>query len=390
MFCTVDLSRRGIDLEGVTVGASVPLRAAQLSLWRPDEDEPASSVSPEDWTLRDFLDDWFRPNYLEVKGRGAYNDYAAAVEWWEAVTANPRLASVTQTAAGAAVKGLRVAVSPRTKKPLAGRYQVKVITHWRVLFAHAGPRFGRKGAYAGLLAEAPWFDLPACKRAPKATWDYAEARRIAAAAGGMVRPVLPGVCSAGDWWRLLLATLYYFGLRDGQAIGLRLGQLRAARDGWTLEVDSVEKTGKQLVRRCPDQWLAAVQAVHGPGPWIDDAPLLPWPLASRGKSRALSESTKASQLVRWHGSPAMSRRARKLARPQQTLQDLAGLPLDRHFELHAWRRLHVRLRTESGAAEAIAAGIGAAQHTDAAVTRNHYYDGDEGTPLVIAARFPLF
>jgi integrase len=389
MFCTLDLSRRGIDREGVTVGASVPLRTTQLALWRPEEDEPALAVSPEDWTLRNFLDDWFRPNYLDVKGRGAYGDYASAVEWWEAVTDNPRLAIVSQTAAGAAVKGLRVAVSPRTKKPLAGQYQVKIITHWRVLFAHAGPRYGRKGAYAGLLPEAPWFDLPACKRAPKQAWDYAEARRIAAAAGAMVRPVLPGV-APGDWWRLLLGTLYYFGLRDGQALELRLGQLRTGRDGWVLEVNEVQKTGKQLIRRCPRQWLEAVQAVHGPGPWLADSPLLPWPLASRGATRQLADKTKASTLVRWHGSPAMSRRARKLARPQNTLQDLAGLPLERHFEIHAWRRLHVRLRTESGAAEAIAAGSGAAQHTDAAVTRNHYYDGDEGTPLVIEARFPLF
>lgn len=367
--------------EGVTVGA-------QLALWRPEEEEVAAPPPAVEWRLRQFLENWFAPNHLEVRERGSREDYDQAVYWWEIVTSDPLLVAVTQEVASQAVLGLRRVVSPKTRKALSAAYQAKIVRHWQVLFSHAGPRFGRRGAYAALIADAPWFERPVLKKSAKGTWSYPQAQAIAAACESMRRPEVE--CGSGAWWRLAIGTLYYFGIRDGQLLDLRLGALERSGDGVRLVVEEVEKTGKRLVRRCPDAWVSAVEAVHGMD-WRDtERLLLPWPPASRGRARQLAVSSRQSSLVRWHGSDGATRRARRLKRPQRTLQDLAGLKIEDHWELHAWRRLHVRLRSESGAAEAIAAGTLAAQHSSAAVTRDHYYDAEELTPLVIAGRFPLW
>jgi integrase len=379
MFASFDLRSWSDTQEGGVVGA-------QLQLWRPEE--VAATLPPaHEWRLREFLDLWFGPNHLEVRERGAVGDYDQAVGWWEVVTDDPRLAEVTQEIAARAVKGLRSVTSTRTGRGLATATQAKIVRHWQVLFAHAGPRFGRRGAYAQLIAESPWFEPPRSQAPAKGTWTWPEARAIAAACALMQRPAVE---SPAAWWRVCLGTLYYFGIRDGQLLALRLGSLDRTPDGVRLVIEAVEKTGKRLVRRCPEAWVQAVEALHGPD-WRDaERPLLPWPGASRGRARQLADSSRQSLLVRWHGSGAATARARRLLRPQRTLQDLAGIPLERQWELHAWRRLHVRLRSESGAAEAIAAGTLAAQHSSSAVTRDHYYDAEELTPLVIAGRFPLW
>lgn len=387
MFCTFDLPP-SLQHSEVTVGAFQQLGLFVGDLYEQPPAPPSTPTPAADWTLRHFLRDWFAPNHIDSRELGSVEDYSQAVVWWEAMGANPPLRDVTQTVATTAAMALRKAISPKTGKPLAPAYQAKIVRHWRVLFAHAGPRFGRRGAYANLIAEAPWFDLPLCRKPAKGTWEYSEARAIAAACELMHRPAVD--CGAAAWWKLAIGTLYYFGIRDGQLLDLRLGALDDTGGIWRLIVAEVEKTGKRLVRRCPEDWLAAVRAVHGTD-WRDvDALLLPWPPASRGKPRQLAISSRQSQILRMHGSESSTARAKRLIRPQRTLQDHAGLPIERHWELHAWRRLHVKLRSQSGAADAIAAGSAAAQHSDSAVTRDHYYDAEEMTPLVIAARFPLW
>jgi integrase len=321
-----------------------------VRLWVPDEQDGAGEPDrPQEisaaLTLPEFFDAAVLPQ-LDARERrpGTVQIYRDALRWWGKLTRNPPIAGIDQ----AVVNDFRRALQDaRWRRGVAGEWRplsawsrTKLLRTLRAVLARLGPGTAARPG-EDLVRRVPRLELAVPRQGPKDTWSIDEARTIVAAVDRMTKPHLAG-CGAGDWWRAFVASAALTGLRRGTILALRRRHLVERPDGWWLviEGDAVSKTHRDTMVACHRQLVEVLRRLPATDP--EDL-LLPWP-----------------------------HHIRTLWTCHAELQRAAGLPAERQYEIHGWRRWHANRLCELGLPERLEATRTALGHSSSAITTGHY------------------
>lgn len=275
--------------------------------------ETAQGLSPL-MTLTQFFADWFLPVVLvgdaEVRA-STIKLYRDALDWWRIVTGDPPVCQITDQMLARFKAELQTSTYKRgrTGRPtqLARATIAKHLKVLRAVIYRLGPQLDARRPTAGLLPRTPIVPGLSVKFKLKPCFTLDEARQIAVAAASFDRPRLADLPTP-VFWRRLLGTWYFTGLRSGTVEKLTHGciELRDGRLWLDVPDEAVTKTDKGLSLWMHPE-LAAMFDLQAP----PDTPLVP----RAGHYRTLIDL-------------------------HQQLQAAAGLPPERQFSPHAWRRMH--------------------------------------------------
>jgi len=309
--------------------------------------DTASDLSPR-MTLTQFFGEWFLPVVLVGKEAtpstiGLYRD---ALDWWRIITGDPAVCQISDQLLvrfkteleGSTFRRGRIGRPIRLARATVSKH-LKVL---RAIVYRLGQSLDGRRPTTGLLSRTPIVPGLTVKFKLKPCFTLAEARAIAAAASSFDRPRLSDLPTP-VFWRRTLGTWYFTGLRSGTVAKLTRGCVQSRDNRLWLDVpeEAVTKTDKGL-----SLWLhPALAAAFGldQSPDEPDAPLVP----RAGHYR---------HLIDLH----------------QQLQAAAGLPADRQFSPHAWRRTHadqMKLLGIDAAGEILRLAL---DHADARTSTTHY------------------
>jgi len=326
-----------------------------IKIWTPsDDEEPADTrrvpLSPN-MTLQEFFEVWFVP--IVLAGRNRDDDtlvsYRESIAWWVKFTHDPPLCQIDEytiaTFQGELPKATykRGATGPDR---LLAKYTVcKHLKQIRAVLYRTGPTTDPKREAKELLSKAPCISVAMPKRSkPKPVFDLADAPAMLAAAAHerMRLPKIRGLkYSPMKFWRGLVLTLFYTGLRIGTVKQLEFSMIQRRRDGYWLEVpgEIVDKTEKPLEKFLHPCAVDAIDALR-----TDRQLIFPWP-----------------------------HNARHLATCHDRLQEIAGMT-GKRLSPHAWRRTHGREMGKLGAFHGLKVAQRTLDHEDDRTTSSFYCD----------------
>lgn len=261
-----------------------PANRPQLRLHRPDDSHstghpppaatPLAATPPTAaWSLSRFWAEYLRPlKAINAESRNLA-EYEQTLDLWVTLTGDPPLARIDEPLVAEWVAHL--ARRPGRKgERLSSATLHKHVRTLRSLLAAAGPRRpGRIGAR--VLTEVPY--VPAPKLSYHSTeHDCLTLGEIAALLAKCDRAPRPSL-RPGDWWRSLLLTAYYTGLRCGTLLELRWEWLITDELGDWLRIPAEAMKGKRrghwaAVPPVLRSQLDALRKLTGRG-----AMLFPWP-----------------------------------------------------------------------------------------------------------------
>lgn len=325
-----------------------------LKLWTPDTaaSQAGDRLSPQT-SLAEFFERWFVPVVLTGERNTAaatLGSYRESVAYWVRTTGDPPLAKIDEYTIAKFQEGLRAATYKRgpygAEKPLAAYTIAKHLKQIRAVLHRTGPTVDQARPAKGLLAASPHVRVsqPRSKVKPRFSIDHA--RRIVAATSALEWPRKRGerpapTTPAADWWKALILTLYYTGLRIGTVLQLERNMVEE-RDGAT--------------------WLNVPGAIVNKTHKGQDKFLHPLAL------KALNRLETAGLLLPWPWGYEV------LARHNNNLQAQAGIPTARRLSPHAWRRTHGSEMARAGSMLGIHTAQASLDHADAKTTSSFYVD----------------
>ncbi len=302
-------------------------------------------VSPE-MTLGEFFETYHVPVVLageKQSSAGTITSCREGIAWWVRLTGDPPLASIDRFTLAKFAEGLRTATYRRGKaakeRTLAAYTIAKHFNQVQAVLYRAGPDVDPRRPAAELIEKVPRLARPRPRKCrPKPCFTVAEAKRMIGATDTMTAPAHPGV-DAPSWWRALLLTLFYTGLRVGTVLELRFKDLAARGDEPWLEVpeDAVHKTHKWTDIYLRREAALSIEAIRTDRPRIFE-----WPHCHK-----------------------------RLSILHETLMERAGV---KTLSFSAWRRTHAAEIGRAGAKLGMRIAQRAMDHADARTTAEHYVD----------------
>jgi integrase len=267
--------------------------------------------------------------------------YERSIDYWTELTRDRSLADIDDAETAEFVAGLRL-LPGRASEFMSAANQRKHCRHVQSFLNMAGPRVrcGKKDLRrfgAGLVAEPAFIEMPdADEQLPDGDFTHAEVTAILAACKTMTTPHLPSVVPRA-WWEALIVFLAATGMRIGATMELEWSMLDG--DNLLHVPAAICKRRRPDVKYVHPAARAKIEAIRGVGPRI-----FPWP--------------------NWPNPGA----TRWLQRQREFLLARAGLPEERQFGFHGFRKYHA---TELFERDELAARD-SLNHRDVETTRTSY------------------
>jgi len=267
-------------------------------------------------------------------------EYETSLAYWQRFTGDPALEALEQAPdqyTSQFLAGLRRLPGRKGKAAVSVNTVRKHVRQVQTLLHLAGPRSSRQPKGQGLIGEAPYIHKPRPWRKPaEDSFTLAEIGAILQACPQMKRPKLPGrLIAPGQWWANVITFAYNTGQRRQLIFGCRPEHVH----GEWLDAPAEICKGHQPRRIYLNEAARAAVAAMKPGAYPF---LFPWP-----------------------GWPAS---ARWLQENLRRLLAAAGLPPERHFGWHGFRKAAA---TELAQLNPVAAQMQLG-HTSLTTTREHY------------------
>lgn len=299
---------------------------------------PLDEISDMDLTLRQIYEKYFIPLHVKPKAlsSGTSQIYTDALDKWEALTPNPPISQIDEFTTAEFVAAL-LSQPGRKGETLAIATVRKHCKQINKLLTFCGPKTPEKHGRKNLriVSEPPFCDMPdADQEAPYGDFTLEEVRAMFAACHKMTRPNVEGV-PPGDWWRALIVVAVCTGLRIGHLMRLEWIDLHPPF------ITAWARSGKK--RKGKRQYLTA-EALEE----LDNI---------RTVRRRIFEFPGWDNSSRW-----LHRTFKKLLRH-------AGIPAERQFGFHGFRKLHSGLVGETSGVQAAQQSLG---HASDATTKRHY------------------
>ena len=306
-----------------------------------------------DMTLVKFYFDHYKPTRLAEASRKTLSFHRVILKKWRLITGNPPITDITAKT----LSGFRdVLLASPGRKPGEPASSETVRSNMRFIQSlldqtgPAGP--GRRDA-AGLIDSPPWIKpLRATFPQPKTvTQEHVSATYSACEYAE--RPILPDI-TPPDWWKALLVTAYFTGLRRGTLFSIRMDQIDW--DAHVLNMPAeIMKSNRPLSLPLVDVVMEHLLAIRS-----DRELVFEWPHDEGGFYRYL-----------------------------HLLQGFAGIPVDDHFGLHTLRKTLATHLADVASVDAARFMLG---HTAAGVTEQHYINkggiiADAVTKVPVPAAF---
>jgi len=326
----------------------------RFRLWRPDQVDQPDDSPTLNWTLRGLVEDWFLAQRDKQAAEGTKRLRFDLLQWWEKLTNNPPIGSITDETIEAFAEALSKATYCRSKFgngrqiPLSVYSQRKLLANLRTLLNAIGPQRSRKKRTLHLLSDPPMVDLPAEEDGePKHPFSLRTARRMYEHCIEIHWPKVtkrtpyPPTFACSDYLQATLSVWYYLGFREGTCDKLRWAMLEFRRGSWWIRVprEEVEKTSKGRFKFVHPDLYAALDKIR-----TSDPRLLPCPFSKEWRDNAHAR-----------------------------LQRLAGVAEEDLLSPHAWRRTHAHAVEHVGRRKLgeVLAQL-ALDHSDAKTTRRNY------------------
>lgn len=297
-------------------------------------------------TLTTFYESYFLPVCLsENKPTTNYN-YGFAVQRWRLLTGDPPLAEITNATMATFREACKKLTTHRGTRRIATGHVRNILRWIQAILDKAGPPSRRNRDAAGILTVAPYAKPPrAVEKEPKIVRvDVLE--QVLLATAGMDVPRFDGI-KPPAWWRALLLTAFYTGLRRGTLFSLLMTDM-SWNDRLLVIPGKRIKTGRPHTVPLHDACYEALLAIR-----TDREKVFPWPFDLTWF------------INRFH-----------------YLQTMAGLKRADHFGLHGLRRTHCTLLWEGSPA---AAQLSLGHRQGSSVTAKHYVGKDGIVSRAIAA-----
>ena len=189
--------------------------------------EPAPPALSADMTLSEFFGVFFRPVWLAGRraDRLTHRAHGESIDWWVRLTGDPPLRQIDDCTAARFL--VELAAQPgRGGRPLSDHTLAKHRRHLQTVLDLTGPRGKTCRRGQKLLAEPPYLEPVAVETVvAKGHFSVPQIERIVRATRIMTTPRVDGV-QAPDWWRAIIITAYY--------TGLRIGTLRRLEFAWLI------------------------------------------------------------------------------------------------------------------------------------------------------------
>ncbi len=342
-----------VEPRGVGISAAMSLSAfcreyyfpIVLELWTPEDIEESDDAD-------------------EIDESGNAKVYLKALDYWAQFTGDPPLHQIDDLLIAKFRHLLRTTpIGRRTKKLLTEATVVKNLACIRAVLFRAGPDTDPKRPAKGLLTKIPHLVISGPPHPlPRPRFSVDQARAMRAACDVMAERSKfarkdqqgDGGPDAPQYWRALLDTAYYTGLRRGTLLLLERNMIQRDEDGHRLYVpgSAVEKTHKFSIKALRPELLETLQGL----PRSSTAPerFFPWAF------------TKDHLLAR-----------------HRKLQLAAGIAADETRDFHAWKRTHVKEVGRLGLDEAMRTAQRTGDHADRKTTEDHYCNlGQEAARLL--------
>ncbi|MFH1266675.1 MAG: tyrosine-type recombinase/integrase [Planctomycetota bacterium] len=180
-------------------------------------------------TLRNFYEQYYLPQCMAPDACDGYKlQFEVVLRRWELVTGDPGIQAIDNELL---VKFRDFLTKMPGKEPgttLSPNSVRRFLTYTQRLLDHAGPPGRRLRSAAGILTSVPWTKPPRVILHTPRTVALETVIKVYQAAKKMRVPKLPGVAAA-DWWRTLIVTVLYTGLRRRTLFELEMGDIDWSR-----------------------------------------------------------------------------------------------------------------------------------------------------------------
>ena len=280
------------------------------------------------------LSQFFEGYYLATSnaGKDAVYQLRLTINRWVLYSADPPLREIDSAMLGGFKKFLFGQPGLHRNTFASARTVAGKLKHLQGVLDKAGPSGPRNRDGANILERVPWVRPP---KVPQPIPDIVSDEHLGAcyrAAERLGKPVIDGVETV-DWWRALLVVAFNTGLRRGTLFSLRMAD--------------IDWEGERLVIPASRMKSARAHIVH---------------LNKTALDHLQNIRTDRDLVFPWPGND------RKFFVWFHKLQDLAGIPKEEHFGLHAIRRTTAtKLWENDPQAAQLALG-----HVGSDVTLKHY------------------
>ena len=224
MNAAVVMIRRQAGTDAVLKNANYLTVALVCDKWAANRGEPLFPPTGET-TVSSFFEDYYLPNCLFEATKGAVLQYRGALKLWRLITGDPPLKDITNSTVAVfrdcllKKRGLErhLKASPSTI-----RSKLRLL---QTLLDKSGPAGKRNRDAAGLIETVPYAKPPKAVLKPRTIVSPQQFMDTYTAAVCMSWPKVEGF-KAAAWWRALLVTSKYTGLRSGTLFSLRMTDIR--------------------------------------------------------------------------------------------------------------------------------------------------------------------
>jgi integrase len=346
-------ARRGAAGESaMSTEVRLPTAQPSLRLFSPEAENSAletlrvpGELSPA-MRLSEFFREWFLLVVLRKASASNMGLFGKSVDWWVELTGDPPLCEISELTLAEFAGRLEQTTYRRGRAGIDRRLSAKTIenhlTRIDRILTRAGPKLGKNRPGAKLLADPPAIAIDKVDTDTLPPFSWEQVQTVFAEIPHLARPSSLDI-TATDWWCGALSSFLYTGWRLTTVLSLDWSMVDMPDDAaWWIEAPAsiVPKTKK-----------ASRRIVHGV---LREALLrLRTPAAS---GLIFPHRHNVRTLHDWH----------------HALQLRAGLP--QPLGWNGWRRTFAMLMQTAGYQTAVDLGQAALDHSDAKITRDHYYD----------------
>jgi integrase len=316
------------------------------------QDEKPPDLRPTvHWSMRQFLEFFFLPNYLQLRRRrpGTIKLYFQFIKLWELLTSNPALCLIDQETVRDFVQ--RLQDRPGQGKPYLSPNTVrKLCTHGQKMLDYAGPKSRRNRSAAQLIVDVPYLERPDRVQNPVRVIPTLEEIGIYLSSCRFAKPTSNlHSLNAGLFHKSITIFIYNTALRIDCVMQLEWEMVDQNKKDWITIPASILK-GHKIYEMCYLNRFAreAIEILHRPG----EKRLFPfagWP-----KSQGWFQSCRRKILAK------------------------TPIPKERHFGPHGLRRATITTLTRENP---MVASI-VAMHRSVNVTRDSYTDPEIVIPYL--------
>lgn len=308
----------------------------------PRPDSPAPLLTPK-MRVEEFWDRYVLPVVAQACNwsKGTLASYAEGVDYWTELTRDRSIEAIDGYETATFVSGLRMQPGRAAEFMSTASIRKHCATVQRILQI-AGPKQRRskkdlRRFGAALIADVPWIEAPdPDDLLPDGDFTHAEVLAILGACSKMTRP-RTGVVSPEQWWKALVQFLCATGLRIGTAMQLEWGMIS---EQMLLIPGAITKKKKPFVQYLHPSIKAVIAPLRGASP----------------------------RVFAWKNYPRPGA-VRSLQRHREKLMERAGLPEERRFGFHGFRKYHATELFEAAGVETAQASL---NHGNVATTLQSY------------------